>query len=229
MRSSGAPTLFAPPRPPVLVPRTRPVVLGRSAECDLPIDSPRASRRHAQVRLDGDRVVVEDLGSRNGTFVNGERLTGTRPLSGGDRIDVGGVTGTFCRSEGAGRELADDVEATAVFAAPQDLARGEGVLKGDLAEVGLPAVLQVLAEGGKTGLLSVAGPRGPARLWLRGGRPVHAGTARAEGLEAALEACRLAEGRFLFAPGLPPPASTIALPVTALLLEANRVADERLA
>jgi hypothetical protein len=51
---------------------------------------------------------------------------------------------------------------------------------------------------------------------------------RAEGLEAALGLCRLAEGRFLFAPGLPAPATTIDLLMTALLLEANRAADERM-
>lgn len=225
MKTAGAAMLFAPPRPPVWVPRSKPLVLGRAAECDVPVDSPRASRRHARVTAEGDRAVLEDLGSKNGTFVNGERIDGPRTLRPGDRIEVGGVAVTFCRVESVpvGAEGSD--EATMVFdSAPST--RGEEALRGNLAEVPAAAVLQLLAEGGKTGLLTIVGPDS-ARVWFAGGRLVHAECTGFEGLPAALRTCGLSEGRFLFAPGRTAPAETIDLPVTALLLEANRLADER--
>jgi transcriptional regulator with GAF, ATPase, and Fis domain len=50
-------------------------VIGRDAECSVPIDDARASRRHAEVSFDGTRWQVRDLGSRNGTFLDGTRIT----------------------------------------------------------------------------------------------------------------------------------------------------------
>src|SRR5262245_40141777 len=69
----------------------RRVRIGRSAECELVVDDEGASRVHAVVRdQDGD-FVLEDAGSRNGTFVNDERVA-ERRLRPGDRIRVGSAT-----------------------------------------------------------------------------------------------------------------------------------------
>ena len=72
----------------------RPVTtIGRSSMNDLPIADKMLSRQHARILRDGDGgLMIEDLGSRNGSFVNGERLISSRPLKSGDRITVGGVT-----------------------------------------------------------------------------------------------------------------------------------------
>lgn len=72
----------------------RPVTtIGRSSANDLPIADKMLSRQHARIVKDGDGgLTVEDLGSRNGTFLNGERLVSLQPLRSGDRITVGGVT-----------------------------------------------------------------------------------------------------------------------------------------
>ncbi len=59
-------------------PRTR-ALIGRSAQCDLEVNDPNASRRHAEVGCDGDLLWVRDLGSGNGTFVNGQRI-GQEPV-----------------------------------------------------------------------------------------------------------------------------------------------------
>ena len=50
-------------------------VVGRAAVCDLAIDDPSISRRHARFRIHGDHCVVTDLGGRNGTFVDGEQVS----------------------------------------------------------------------------------------------------------------------------------------------------------
>jgi DNA-binding response OmpR family regulator len=63
-------------------------LIGRADECDVVVPDPLASRRHAQVRREPWRYMLEDLGSRNGTLVNGEPLDGERPLQHGDTIHV---------------------------------------------------------------------------------------------------------------------------------------------
>src|SRR5919199_444474 len=60
--------------------------IGRGAGNDIRLDHPTISRDHALIRrLDGG-YVISDLGSTNGTFVNGQRVYAPRPLSGGDRV-----------------------------------------------------------------------------------------------------------------------------------------------
>jgi phosphoserine phosphatase RsbU/P len=63
-------------------------VVGRSGDCTIPLDAAAVSRHHAKVRSDGPRFLIEDLGSRNGTYVNGERIAGARALAPGDRIVI---------------------------------------------------------------------------------------------------------------------------------------------
>jgi CheY-like chemotaxis protein len=65
-----------------------PFVVGRHPDCDHRINDPTISRRHCAFTARGGRVWVEDLGSRNGTRLNGEPLTEARPLGGGDRLDL---------------------------------------------------------------------------------------------------------------------------------------------
>lgn len=62
--------------------------IGRSNDCEVALDVAAVSRRHALVTLDGGHYLIEDLGSRNGTFLNGERISGRTPLLPGDRIVI---------------------------------------------------------------------------------------------------------------------------------------------
>ena len=64
------------------------VVLGRGT-ADVVIDDPEISRRHALVRVVGERVVIDDLDSMNGTWVNGDRITDTVELRPGDVVRLG--------------------------------------------------------------------------------------------------------------------------------------------
>jgi hypothetical protein len=66
-------------------------LVGRAAGADLRIDDPHVSARHAVITAVGDRVRVEDLGSSNGTWLGGERITGTRMLHAGDIVTFGRV------------------------------------------------------------------------------------------------------------------------------------------
>ncbi len=71
------------------------VSLGRSAGCDILLNSSAASRRHALLILYEDGWAVDDLGSSNGTFLNGSRVTKPQLLFPGDVIDFGGDTFLF--------------------------------------------------------------------------------------------------------------------------------------
>jgi hypothetical protein len=64
------------------------VMIGRDEDCDLVIPDRQVSRRHARVRLEEGRCFLEDLGSKNGTFVNGQELTGPYLLQDGDKVEI---------------------------------------------------------------------------------------------------------------------------------------------
>jgi DNA-binding winged helix-turn-helix (wHTH) protein len=64
-------------------------VIGRDPDTAIWIESSVVSRRHAHIVVHEQGVTIEDLGSHNGTFVNGERLAAARPLTHGDEVRVG--------------------------------------------------------------------------------------------------------------------------------------------
>ena len=72
----------------------RPVVIGRLSSCDIPLGDPQVSRRHAEVRRDPEGFTVFDLGSTNGTVVNGAPVR-ERRLSDGDELRIGSATIRF--------------------------------------------------------------------------------------------------------------------------------------
>jgi pSer/pThr/pTyr-binding forkhead associated (FHA) protein len=63
--------------------------VGRMTDCWLTLDDDLVSRYHARIHVASDRLEVEDLGSRNGTFVNGERIEGRCALRDGDKVRIG--------------------------------------------------------------------------------------------------------------------------------------------
>ncbi len=65
------------------------IIIGRGPECYLRVDEPMVSRRHARLRVTPAAVVLEDLGSRNGSRVNGINATGNVELKAGDILGVG--------------------------------------------------------------------------------------------------------------------------------------------
>jgi pSer/pThr/pTyr-binding forkhead associated (FHA) protein len=65
------------------------LVLGRGDAAEIRLEDPFASSRHARIYEQGNSVVVEDLGSTNGTYLNEELLQTPRPLHPGDRVRIG--------------------------------------------------------------------------------------------------------------------------------------------
>jgi DNA-binding winged helix-turn-helix (wHTH) protein len=70
-------------------------ILGRAPDAAVWIDAPGVSRHHARIRLEGANATLEDLGSKNGTYLGGRRVTAPSGLSDGDQIRLGSVVVTF--------------------------------------------------------------------------------------------------------------------------------------
>ena len=78
--------------------------VGRNASCQLSLDDPLVSRRHALLSVADDGVVIEDLQSRNGVIVNGHKINGRTELAAGDRILIGAQELTLLMGRDAGKE-----------------------------------------------------------------------------------------------------------------------------
>ena len=70
-------------------------VMGRGDNAEIRLEDPFASGRHAQLQRHGGIVVLEDLGSTNGTYLNEELVTGPQPLHRGDRVRIGDSEFTY--------------------------------------------------------------------------------------------------------------------------------------
>ena len=71
------------------------VTIGRDKTCEVMTDDPRASRKHARIYTDGNQFLLEDLHSRNGTYLNGTKISGKTPLKHGDTVQIGQFTIKF--------------------------------------------------------------------------------------------------------------------------------------
>ena len=80
------------------------VFLGRDLTNDLPVPEPEISRRHARFLRRGDSIYIEDLGSTNGTFLNGARIAGPQQLKDGDLITLAENTVMSYEVKGAATE-----------------------------------------------------------------------------------------------------------------------------
>jgi hypothetical protein len=107
------------------------VVIGRSEDCQVVIDDRQASRHHARVTQTEDGYVLEDLGSKNGTFLNGQPLKAPAVLKDGDEIGIAfaaklafvdaGATAPLLFKDGLGPTLRMDTEAKRVWVAGKEL------------------------------------------------------------------------------------------------------------
>jgi pSer/pThr/pTyr-binding forkhead associated (FHA) protein len=75
-------------------------ILGRDVEGTITLDSPSVSRRHARIQVLEHNATIEDLGSKNGTYVRGERVSAAVRLSDGDDVRIGSVVLRFRQQAG---------------------------------------------------------------------------------------------------------------------------------
>ena len=82
------------------------VTFGRSRGTTVHVDSDRVSRTHARIERRGREITVEDLGSRNGSRLNGQLIEGTTRLSSGDEVGVGPITAVLTLTTAVARRTA---------------------------------------------------------------------------------------------------------------------------
>jgi len=97
-------------------------IIGKLETCNLRLDKFNISRAHCEIVADGEGHIVRDLGSRNGTYVDGKRISGEAPLREGTRIDLGSYQMTFHAAEPGAKAPSPakpDAKAKAPVAAPK--------------------------------------------------------------------------------------------------------------
>jgi S1-C subfamily serine protease/pSer/pThr/pTyr-binding forkhead associated (FHA) protein len=137
--------------------------VGRGPDQDLVLTDPRVSNRHAELHRRGDEVTIEDVGSANGTLVDGEPLDGRHALRTGAEIQLGETVVVLAR--GAADRVALGPTPTVFGAVPTELRREERRSRRGLVAVGAVALLAAVAAAGAVVLAGsderVASP-GPA-------------------------------------------------------------------
>ena len=108
------------------------IVLGKNADCDVVLASAKVSRRHARIAVHDGGLVIEDLKSTNGTFVNGQALSGASPLGEHDEVRIADFLLQVQRGEVKPAEVKPSDPLTLASGALLLLAVSVRTLKGDL-------------------------------------------------------------------------------------------------
>jgi hypothetical protein len=150
--------------------QNREIIIGRSSDLDMVLVEDMVSRKHAKITTTDDEVFIQDLGSTNGTFVNGEKVTRSR-LQEGDRVLVGTSIIKMVAVDASQYQGASEAEARRKLEAGAARHQTSGrPMSGAIEEIPLPDLLQLLSTSRKSGVLSVSGPRGVGRIYLRTGQ-----------------------------------------------------------
>ncbi|MBI4508686.1 MAG: DUF4388 domain-containing protein [Deltaproteobacteria bacterium] len=157
----------------------REIVIGRSSDLDMVLVEDMVSRKHAKISTMGSQIVIQDLGSTNGTFVNGEKIKKVQ-LKEGDRILVGTSIIKLVAADGSAPSLqASEAEARARLASNaatrSQVSTAGRPMSGSIEEIPLPDLLQLLSTSRKSGVLTVrSNDRGIGRIYLRKGQVYYA-------------------------------------------------------
>ena len=151
------------------------IVIGRSSELDMVLVEDMVSRKHAKILVANGAITIEDLGSTNGTFVNGEKVKQAR-LKEGDRILIGTSILKLIH-QGADAANVDESMAKQKLeeAAAAQAARSTKTssMTGKIEEIPLPDLLQLFHTSKKNGVLVISNER-EGRIYLRQGRVYYA-------------------------------------------------------
>ncbi len=150
------------------------LIIGRSSELDIVLVEDMVSRKHAKITLSAGKITIEDLGSTNGTFVNGEKVKTSR-LKEGDRILVGTSILKLVKAGAGVVELSDAQvkQNLEQVAAVQSQRQTKTAMTGKIEEVPLPDLLQLFHTSKKNGVLAVTNEQ-EGRIYLRQGKVYYA-------------------------------------------------------
>ena len=214
----------------------RTYVFGREDGIDIPVQDALASRKHAELRWnEGKGWSLADLNSRNGTFINSQRITGEVPLEDGSQLQVGGQVFRLYMLPPGGDPSSLSAQAPQISAQEtmgpgfslNDLATQGAAFTGEITEGGVMELLQFFQQTGKSGRLDLVGGQGQSSVWLASGVPTHAIAGPAEGIDALVALARKPPPRFAFhSDAVVEPKRTIQGSGAGVLMEVARRMDE---
>jgi hypothetical protein len=204
------------------------IVVGRSSDLDMVLVEDMVSRKHARIAMQGDQIWIEDLGSTNGTFVNGEKIKRGR-LKEGDRVLIGTsilklLTADASRAAQAAGEAKRELESVA----QARRASQQRTMSGSIEEVPLPDLLQLFGTSKKSGVLVVRTDRQVGRIYLKKGNIAYACIDDLDEMGATKALYRMLtwpQGMFDLEPAADPP-EDMNVGVQELLIEGMRQLDE---
>ena len=137
----------------------REIIIGRSSDLDMVLVEDMVSRKHAKITTDDTVVTIQDLGSTNGTFVNGEKISKAE-LKEGDRILIGTsiIKLVFVDGDATSQPDARPRRARS-WRWPPTSAPSPKSMSGSIEEIPLPDLLQLLSTSRKSGVLVVRSDR----------------------------------------------------------------------
>jgi pSer/pThr/pTyr-binding forkhead associated (FHA) protein len=148
------------------------VVIGRSSELDMVLVEDMVSRKHAKIMVGEGKITIEDLGSTNGTFVNGEKIKQAR-LKEGDRILIGTSILKLVNQAGGSEEVDESLVKQKLEEAAANQARRGSSMTGKIEEIPLPDLLQLFHTSKKNGVLVIKNEQ-EGRIYMRQGRVYYA-------------------------------------------------------
>ena len=153
----------------------RQLIIGRSSELDMVLVEDMVSRKHAKISWQAGKPTIEDLGSTNGTFVNGEKILKPSRIKEGDRILIGTSILKLIVQGANSPELSESQvkQQLEQVAAVQSQRQTKTAMTGKLEEVPLPDLLQLFHTSKKNGVLVVTNTQ-EARIYLRQGKVYYA-------------------------------------------------------
>ncbi len=132
----------------------KPIIVGRSSDLDMVLVEDMVSRKHARITMQQDQIWIEDLGSTNGSFVNGEKIKRAR-LKEGDRVLIGTSILKVIAGEGARADSTDAKRDLENVAAARGRSTQARTMSGSIEEVPLPDLLQLFGTSKKSGVLVI--------------------------------------------------------------------------
>lgn len=208
------------------------IIIGRSSDAEVVLMEDMVSRRHAHLVVKGEKIYLEDRGSTNGTFVNGEKVS-KAVVSKGDRVLIGtsimkvveastDASGSVSQSQtGAGKQ--QELSRTTMHS-------GSRSMSGTIAEVPLPDLIQLFSTSKKTGTLVLNRDGVIAKIHMDRGRLVYAAINDSPGLPPIKAIYRILawdDGTFeLVGPEPHDFPDLIDMPTEHILMEGLRQLDE---
>jgi hypothetical protein len=147
----------------------REIIIGRSSDLDMVLVEDMVSRKHAKITTDDHAVTIQDLGSTNGTFVNGEKVR-KADLKDGDRILIGTSIIKIVYVEGEATSSISENEARNKMAVAANKKAAPKSMAGSIEEIPLPDLLQLLSTSRKSGVLVVRSDAHVGKLFFRKGQ-----------------------------------------------------------